>query len=124
MNANKKLIVNADDFGQSPGINKGIIKAHEKGIVTSASLLVRYPAAVEAAGYAKSNPSLGIGLHIDLGEWFYHNGNWDPLYEVVPLDDTAAIAAEVKKQLESFNLLMERNPTHIDSHQHIHQKPL
>ena len=50
MNANKKLIVNADDFGQSPGINKGIIKAREKGIVTSASLLVRYPAAVEAAG--------------------------------------------------------------------------
>jgi predicted glycoside hydrolase/deacetylase ChbG (UPF0249 family) len=45
----KYLIVNADDFGQSAGINRGIIAAHEQGMVTSASLMVRWPAAHEAA---------------------------------------------------------------------------
>ncbi len=49
------LIVNADDFGQSPGINHGIIKAFEKGIVTSASLMVRFPAAIEAVKVIKSS---------------------------------------------------------------------
>ena len=56
------LIVNADDFGQSEGINRGIITAHEKGIVTSASLMVRWDAARQAAKYAGSNRALGIGL--------------------------------------------------------------
>src|SRR5437879_4472175 len=43
------LIVNADDFGRSPGVNRGIMSAYEHGIVTSASLMVRWPAAAEAA---------------------------------------------------------------------------
>ena len=47
MIAQRYLIVNADDFGQSPGINRGVIEAHENGIVTSASLMVRWPAAAE-----------------------------------------------------------------------------
>ena len=46
-------IVNADDFGQSPGITRGVIAAHERGIVTSASLMVRWPSANEAAAYAR-----------------------------------------------------------------------
>ena len=116
----KKLIVNADDFGQSEGINKGIIQAHEHGIVTSASLMVRYPAAIEAADYSKNNPALGIGLHIDLGEWIYNVGNWVPLYIVVSLDDISAVKNEINNQLESFYRIMGRKPTHIDSHQHIH----
>ena len=43
------LVVNADDFGQSEGVNRGIIEAHTNGIVTSASLMVRWPAAREAS---------------------------------------------------------------------------
>ena len=66
MTSKRFLIVNADDFGQSHGINEGIIAAHEKGIVTSASLMVRYPAASEAASYAQKNPRLSVGLHVDL----------------------------------------------------------
>ena len=118
----KKLIVNADDFGQSDGINKGIILAHEKGIVTSASLMVRYPRAIDAARYATDNPSLGIGLHIDLGEWIFKNDQWEALYEVVSLDDYEDIKVEIEKQLETFYKIMNKAPTHIDSHQHVHLK--
>lgn len=117
---NKKLIVNADDFGQSEGINAGIIKAHEQGIVTSASLMVRYPSAIDAAAYSKNNPDLGVGLHIDLGEWIYSDGNWNPIYEVVSLDDVLAVTSEINNQLKSFSYSMGRKPTHIDSHQHVH----
>ena len=83
----KHLIVNADDFGQSSGINRGIIEAHEHGIVTSTSLMSRWPGAVEAAQYARTHPELSVGLHIDLGEWEYREGNWLAVYTVVPLDD-------------------------------------
>lgn len=122
MMAKKKLIVNADDFGQSIGINNGIIQAYEQGIVTSTSLMVRYPAAIDAAGYAKNNHALDIGLHIDLGEWIYNNGNWDPVYEVISLDDEITVRNEIKNQLEIFYQIMGRQPTHLDSHQHVHQR--
>ena len=52
----RHLIVNADDYGLTSGINRGIAEAHENGILTSASLMVRYPAAAEAAAYAKAHP--------------------------------------------------------------------
>src|ERR671917_44151 len=96
------LIVNADDFGRSPGVNRGIAEAHERGIVTSASLMVRWPAAAEAAAYGREHPNLGLGLHLDLGEWAYHDGNWVPVYGVVPADDAAAVAEEVARQLAVF----------------------
>ncbi|HEY7167617.1 MAG TPA: ChbG/HpnK family deacetylase [Candidatus Binatia bacterium] len=118
----KYLIVNADDFGQSRGINRGIIEAHERGIVTSASLMVRWPAVAEAAAYSRSNPSLSLGIHIDLGEWKYRDGEWLPFYEVVRLDDEKAVASEILRQIEVFRNILGSNPTHIDSHQHVHVK--
>ena len=120
MSAKKYLIVNADDFGQSPGVNRGIIDAHEHGIVTSASLMVRWPTCSEAVAYSRSERSLSVGLHVDLYEWTLRDGAWVALYEVVPTDDVAAVAREVARQLEIFRALMGRNPTHIDSHQHAH----
>ena len=116
------LIVNADDFGQSSGVNRGVIEAHERGIVTSASLMTRWPAAVEAAAQARRHPALSLGLHVDLGEWAYRGDTWQPLYEVVQLDDEAAVQNEVSRQIAAFRRLMDREPTHIDSHQHIHQR--
>ena len=70
----RRLIVNADDFGQTAGINEGIIQCSERGIVTSASLMVRWPSARAATEYARAAPALSVGLHIDLGEWAYRNG--------------------------------------------------
>jgi predicted glycoside hydrolase/deacetylase ChbG (UPF0249 family) len=117
----KRLIVNADDFGQSAGINEGIIEAFERGIVTSTSLMVRWPAAAEAARYARAHPNLSVGLHIDLGEWIYSENEWIPLYEVVPRDDPDAVAREISRQVTAFKKLIGRNPTHMDSHQHVHR---
>jgi predicted glycoside hydrolase/deacetylase ChbG (UPF0249 family) len=123
MIAGKKfLIVNADDFGQSPGVNRGIIEAHERGIVTSASLMVRWAAAAEAAVYGRDHPALSLGLHVDLGEWEYRQGDWLPLYEVVPVEQGEAIKTEAAKQLAAFRRLAGKDPTHIDSHQHVHQR--
>src|SRR5438093_8810207 len=116
----KYLIVNADDFGQSPGVNRGIFEAHEHGIVTSASLMVRWPAAVDAATYSREHPKLSLGIHVDLGEWAYRDETWVPVYEVVPVDDVEAVKNEAARQLATFRRLMGRDPSHIDSHQHVH----
>lgn len=114
------LIVNADDFGQSVEVNGGVIQAHECGIVTSASLMVRWPAAAEAAAWARCRPRFSLGLHFDLGEWVCEKAEWRPLYEVVPWDDAGAVAEEFARQLESFRRLVGGDPTHLDSHQHVH----
>lgn len=117
----KYLIVNADDFGQSEAINAGIIECHTRGIVTSASLMVRFPDADGAARLARSCPDLSVGLHFDLGEWACVEDEWRAVYTVTDDTDEAAVALELRTQLEAFRRLMGRNPTHIDSHQHVHR---
>jgi predicted glycoside hydrolase/deacetylase ChbG (UPF0249 family) len=117
----RHLIVNADDFGLTSGINRGIIEAHEHGIVTSASLMVRYPTAQEAASYARAHPELSVGLHFEAAEWRYRDGEWYAAYEVVSTDDETQIRAELDRQLAAFIQLLGRQPTHLDSHQHVHQ---
>jgi predicted glycoside hydrolase/deacetylase ChbG (UPF0249 family) len=118
----RTLIVNADDFGHSPGVNSGIIHAYEHGIVTSASLMVLAEDAAEAAAYAREHNDLSLGLHIDLGEWAYVQDEWTVHRAVVPLDDPQAIRAEVERQLGEFRRLVGRDPTHLDSHQHVHRE--
>jgi chitin disaccharide deacetylase len=116
------LIVNADDFGQSPGVNRGVIRAHEEGIVTAATAMVRWPAAEEAAAYVRRQPGLDVGLHLDLGEWYYVDGDWQARYEVIDTADAAAVEEELGAQLETFRRLFDRDPSHLDSHQHVHRK--
>lgn len=101
------LVVNADDFGLSNGINQGILEAHENGIVTSTSLMVTAPAAAQAAGAAAGHELLSVGLH------FVDDGSAD-------LDDPEQIALSFQRQLTRFRELIGRDPSHVDSHHHVH----
>lgn len=119
---NRFLVVNADDFGLSEDTNRGIMEAHQQGIVTSASLMVRYPASLKAADYGRAHPELSLGLHFDIGEWAYRGGEWVELYRVVPFDDAEEIESELAWQLQTFRAMVGQDPTHLDSHQHIHRE--
>jgi predicted glycoside hydrolase/deacetylase ChbG (UPF0249 family) len=112
--------VNADDFGLAPGVNRGIIRAYERGVVTSTSLMVRGAAAADAGLYARRHEQMAVGLHLDLGEWSYLEGEWVPGYEVVDTTDEQAVSDELAAQLVRFAELTGRRPTHLDSHQHVH----
>lgn len=61
-----RLIVTGDDFGLSPAVNQAIVRAHEQGLLTSASLIVSGSAASEAVALAKAHPTLAVGLHLVL----------------------------------------------------------
>lgn len=117
----RHLIVNADDLGLSEGVNEGIAVAVEHGIVTSASLMVRQPAAAPGAEWAAGQPQISVGIHVDLCEWDYVDGTWVAGYLRVDLDDEDAVRAEVAHQLRLFERLVGSAPTHVDSHQHIHR---
>ena len=112
--------MNADDLGLSAGVNEGIFRAHDAGIVTSASLMVRRPAARAAADAARGRPKLGVGLHLDLGDWVFARRRWHAVTGVVDEKDLAAVSEELERQLAAFRQLVGRDPTHLDSHQHIH----
>jgi len=62
----RQLIVNADDFGFTPGVNRAIIKAHTEGVVTSSTLMANGRAFAEAVQLAKASPNLSIGCHVVL----------------------------------------------------------
>ena len=121
MSEERFLVVNADDLGLSEAVNEGIFGAHAEGVVTSASLMVRQGAAPAAAEAAPSYPELVIGLHLDLGEWIYERGEWIQAYLHCDTDDRDAVEAECRAQLERFRALLGRDPTHLDSHQHVHE---
>jgi predicted glycoside hydrolase/deacetylase ChbG (UPF0249 family) len=117
----RDLVVNADDLGLSPGVNRGIARAHLEGMVTSASLMVRQPAAAHAAELAQELPSLGVGLHVDLAEWVATSSGWAALYTFVDDQDELAVGHEVEQQMLLFEKLIGRPPDHLDSHQHAHR---
>ena len=111
--AEKFLVVNADDFGASAGVNRGIVECHTRGVVTSTSLMVTGRAAREAAALSRDLPALGVGLHWDVcGE---DERDFD-------LEDVAAVRDEFCRQLDAFQRLMGRPPTHVDSHRHVHRE--
>jgi len=102
----RRLIVNADDFGLTEGVNRGIIEAHRAGLVTSTSLMVDAPAAEAAATLSRGYPDLSVGLH------FVDDGP--------DLDQPAHAEREFARQLERFRALVGAEPTHVDSHHHVH----
>ena len=107
------LIFNADDFGASHGVNRGIIDCHQKGVLTSTSLMVTGRALDEAITLSKANPDLAIGLHWDV--WGEDEREFDT-------QNLQASKDEFFRQLDEFHRLMGRAPTHIDSHRHAHRQ--
>jgi predicted glycoside hydrolase/deacetylase ChbG (UPF0249 family) len=99
----KSLIVNADDLGASRGINRGVIDAYRKGILTSASMMVDAARSAEAGRISARHPDLGVGLH------------------VVIRPSADGPEAEVERQLERFIELNGQLPTHIDAHHNVHR---
>lgn len=99
------LVVNADDLGYDPEIDRGILEAHRHGIVTSASAMVETP--FVAAALAAAPASLGVGLHAVLDPGLSRGG----------------AEAEVRRQLALFERLRGAPPTHLDSHRHAHAAP-
>src|SRR5262245_38812104 len=107
----KYLIVNADDFGASRGINRGIMEAHQEGVLTSTSLLVNSQSAEEAALLSRTAPGLSVGLHADLGQELAGSG---------PASDPG-LYESLRTQLARFEELMGSPPTHLDSHHNVHR---
>jgi chitin disaccharide deacetylase len=118
----RALVVNADDLGLSAGVNAGVLRAHAYGIVTSASLMVRQPAAAATAAAVEVHPRLSVGLHVDLAEWESDGDEWSLRYAWTDVDDEAAVRREVSAQLALFERLVGRPPSHLDSHQHVHRE--
>jgi hopanoid biosynthesis associated protein HpnK len=136
----KELIVNADDFGLSSGANRAIIKAWQKGVLTSASLMVGGSGFEEAVALARENPSLQVGLHLTLVQgraagaragfpplvdsegYFTH----DPVYAGMRYFFIRSLRkqlfAEIEAQLTRF-LETGLQLSHIDGHLNIHMHP-
>lgn len=128
------LIVNADDFGLSKGQNYGIIDACKNGLVTSTTALVNGAAIEHAAQLSRCLPELAVGMHFvltlgmplsampgltregKLGKWIWQMAEEDTL----PLDE---IARELDCQYHRFVDLFGCEPTHFDSHHHVHMIP-
>jgi predicted glycoside hydrolase/deacetylase ChbG (UPF0249 family) len=108
------LIINADDFGYSRGITRGIAEAHTRGVLTSTGLMVNTPATEEAVRMSADLPNLSIGLHVNFT---------NEAQRLVEYDDPRVCRDELRRQFDRFVQLMGRMPTHIDSHQHVHRHP-
>ena len=107
----KYLIINADDFGYAHGVNRGIVVAYLRGVVSSTSLMVDARAAEEVRSVAQEHPKLGVGLH------FVAVQHGVPLFD---LNDVVKVEQELNRQYQRCCELIGRFPTHLDSHEHIH----
>ncbi|MFZ3170922.1 MAG: carbohydrate deacetylase [Carboxydocellales bacterium] len=130
----KYLIVNADDFGFSPGVNGGILQAHREGIVSSTTVMVNLPLAgiiVEAVAQCSA---LGAGVHLNITygkpvlrteqvpSLVDSQGNFIRPELGVDRFRPAEVEAEWRAQLALFQSWGFR-PTHLDSHHHVHTWP-
>jgi chitin disaccharide deacetylase len=137
----KQLILNADDFGMTPGINAAIIRAHREGILTSTTLMANSPAFEDAVERARANPSLGVGIHLvlvgggppvapigDVSSLLEENGQLPRgLSTFVARVSTGRmrqehIERELRAQIEKVRA-SGIEPTHLDSHKHTHAHP-
>ena len=133
-----RLVVNADDFGLSAGVNRGILEAYAAGVVSSVSVLVNAPGWTDAVQRLRDlGPGLGVGLHLNLtmgrpvswggGLCDARSGRFHTLPALVAralagrLDpgDVAIECAAQLARLRNAGLVV----THLDSHRHVHVLP-
>ncbi|MDO8462410.1 MAG: ChbG/HpnK family deacetylase [Deltaproteobacteria bacterium] len=135
----RKLVVHADDFGLSEGINEGIVSAMKKGVVTSTSLLVNFPNSLEAMELAQKN-SFDVGWHVNLTlgkpisppekvpSLVRPDGTFYPLKlflrrAFLRQISEKDVAEELQAQWKLFSKA-DLEPTHVDGHQHVHLFPV
>lgn len=132
----KYLIVNADDYGMASSVSQGIRDSHERGIVTSTTVMIGMDGAAEGVQQAlKETPNLGLGLHVVVAGkamkpvlpaseipslvrpdgLFYDNPVWA---EKAPGFNRDEMIREVNAQFDRFVQVAGQLPTHIDSHYH------
>ena len=130
------LIVNADDFGRSAGIDDGIVRAHREGIVTSTTFMTNAPSAAHAASLARATPTLDLGVHLVLTyarplseparirSLVREDGSfWRPAELLArPIDRSEALT-EYRAQYARARELSGREPTHVDTHHWVHDEP-
>lgn len=122
-----KMIINADDFGYCRAVNYGILDAHRQGVLTSATLLTNTPGFQHAAFLAKEYPTLGVGLHLNISFGqpltngrsltgidgaFIKPKELPAFHQYLP----AEIFDELEAQYQRFVAVMNKQPTHLDSH--------
>jgi chitin disaccharide deacetylase len=136
----KYLILNADDFGMTRGVNEGIIRAHREGILTSTTLMANGPAFEDAVGRIAANCKLGVGCHLvlvggkcvaqreDVASLADSDSN---LPESLPkfvaklssgMIPSQEIERELRAQIEKIRAA-GIEPTHLDTHKHTHAHP-
>ena len=122
----RRLIINADDLGYDPSVDAGLLRAMHRGVVRSATLMVNTPYSADAARAARG---LSVGLHLNLARWrplspdfphsFLSDGAFDERQAgALP---QAVVEAETRAQLARAEQLLERPPTHLDVHKHLHR---
>jgi predicted glycoside hydrolase/deacetylase ChbG (UPF0249 family) len=124
----RRLIVNADDFGLTPGVSAGILSAARHGIVTSTTLLATADIGTEWLARVRAS-SLGVGLHVNftLGRPLTAGRSLvdgsgafvRDARRAVARADVKDVEREIEAQLERFARLMKRSPTHLDTHHHV-----
>lgn len=129
----KYVIINSDDFGISEGVNRGILEAHNNGVLTSTCTMVNMPAAADGIQQAHAKaPDLGVGLHLTLSfgqpvsspkhvpTLVDANGlfpqTYDQMMDRYPMFSEDDLEREVQAQFDRFVELADQLPTHIDSH--------
>jgi predicted glycoside hydrolase/deacetylase ChbG (UPF0249 family) len=132
----RQLIVNADDFGLTRGVSRGILRAHREGLVTSSTALASLPPEPELDAEAAACPRLGLGLHLNL-TWGRPVSSPQTVPSLVDAEgrfgrDRAAlqerarpddVRRESEAQIDAFARRFDRAPTHLDSHHHVHRLP-
>ena len=128
MNLSKQLVINADDFGFTPDVNRGIVDAHRHGILTATTLMANGRAFDDAVRLARETPSLDVGCHLVLISGCSVLPPYAPLPTSVPellralatrrIRAYDELAAQVCKLLDAGLRL-----THLDTHKHTHLAP-